>query len=479
MVILPGQFKRQPRYAARIALAGLGQGLRAFWMPQGEGSALVRNHVTGKRAVSFSGVTQGIAEHGHVLNFAIGQVDTGDVIDIAGSEITIALRLRLPASSTRRLFGNHENSSTGYLLYQNGFTVGCRLNNTLIAPSPVLVAGSWSQVAFSCFGGNKLVVLDGSVTSTSGGVVVSGTGTTVKLGAYNWPGHPDFNGDLEYVALWERGLSAPELLAFQENPYRIFASTRSRVASSAPSHALAASNLSTASSSSTGAITQAHTLAGQPSTQSNAADAIAITVSGIHDLVGTAADQTNSAGSGTVAQIHMIVPALFAQDASVASAAVAQIHVLAADEIRQGNLGNTTAVTRDHDDLAPVSLVQHNAGQTAVVRQAHILAAAFSLQRNRAGTGSTGDGVIVEPTLTTGTRAGIPIRKPGIPAGTPEWLKTMIEILVGRRGNRIAPPLYRTLDFSASPTKAECEALYSYTNEVREVVEKIVTRLDS
>ena len=93
---LMGQFGRQmrnqPRHAASVAQSGLGQGLRAFWIPQGEGSPLIRNHVTGKQAVGFGGVAQGISTYGHVLNFTTGHVDTGDVIDIAGSEITIALR---------------------------------------------------------------------------------------------------------------------------------------------------------------------------------------------------------------------------------------------------------------------------------------------------------------------------------------------------------------------------------------------------
>lgn len=70
-------------------------------------------------------------------------------------------------------------------------------------------------------------------------------------------------------------------------------------------------------------------------------------------------------------------------------------------------------------------------------------------------------------------------KKPGIPSGTPDWLRTMLEIIVGRRGNAIDAPKFQTLTFSATPTKTECEALYAYLNDVRQGVEDILTRLDS
>ena len=71
------------------------------------------------------------------------------------------------------------------------------------------------------------------------------------------------------------------------------------------------------------------------------------------------------------------------------------------------------------------------------------------------------------------------LRKPGIPPGTPIWLKTTIEILTGRRGNRIEVPKFQALSFSATPTKAECEALYRYINSMRHSLEQIIKKLDS
>lgn len=101
-------------------------------------------------------------------------------------------------------------------------------------------------------------------------------------------------------------------------------------------------------------------------------------------------------------------------------------------------------------------------------------------QANELGTGYiTQIGTIPEPGMTTRAAETSGIKKPGIPNGTPDWLKTMLETVIGRRGNAIEVPKFQTLTFSASPTKAECEAMYAYTNDVRRAVEDILTRLDS
>lgn len=71
------------------------------------------------------------------------------------------------------------------------------------------------------------------------------------------------------------------------------------------------------------------------------------------------------------------------------------------------------------------------------------------------------------------------MKKPAIPDGTPIWLRTTIEIICGRRKNRIAAPPARTLTFSSPPTQAECEALYAYVNEVRTALGQLISRLDS
>lgn len=64
--------------------------------------------------------------------------------------------------------------------------------------------------------------------------------------------------------------------------------------------------------------------------------------------------------------------------------------------------------------------------------------------------------------------------QPGFPAAVRMWL----QIICGRRTNRIEPPPYPSLTFSSSPTKAECEALLAYTNRVNAAVHALIDRLD-
>lgn len=70
-------------------------------------------------------------------------------------------------------------------------------------------------------------------------------------------------------------------------------------------------------------------------------------------------------------------------------------------------------------------------------------------------------------------------QKPGIPAGTSEWLKTMLEILTGRRGNAIDVPTLPDITFSATPTQAEIQTLYDAVKTTHDLVRQIRDRLDS
>ncbi len=62
-----------------------------------------------------------------------------------------------------------------------------------------------------------------------------------------------------------------------------------------------------------------------------------------------------------------------------------------------------------------------------------------------------------------------------------EWVDAVvdnIDVLTGRRGNKITPPTKATLTFSATPTQAECEALYAYVNNVLRALVSVVNRMD-
>lgn len=70
-------------------------------------------------------------------------------------------------------------------------------------------------------------------------------------------------------------------------------------------------------------------------------------------------------------------------------------------------------------------------------------------------------------------------QKPGIPAGTEAWLKTMLEILTGRRGNAIDVPDIPDLTFSATPTQAECQALFDHLKATNAALRQFKDRFDS
>ena len=93
--------------------------------------------------------------------------------------------------------------------------------------------------------------------------------------------------------------------------------------------------------------------------------------------------------------------------------------------------------------------------------------------------GTINNGIVFEPDLMTGQPVSTAIKKPGVPTGTPDWEKTIFEIMLGRRGNAIPIPAEQDLTFSSSPTQAECQALLAYTNTVRDALDQLITRFDS
>jgi hypothetical protein len=94
--------------------------------------------------------------------------------------------------------------------------------------------------------------------------------------------------------------------------------------------------------------------------------------------------------------------------------------------------------------------------------------------------GKTPDlGIVNDAYLSALAVASYGIKKAGIPSNTLPWLKTNMEIMLGRRNNAIPVPIKRTLTFSATPTKAECEALYDYANSLQDALSRFITRFDS
>lgn len=223
-------------------------------------------------------------------------------------------------------------------------------------------------------------------------------------------------------------------------------------------HSLSGANSAQANTSGTAGIIQAHAFATASSIQANTASTGAITLSAVNDLVAANSAQADVSSVAAIDQPHVLVVSASMQVNPSTAVASTQVHVLVGAASTQANPGEAGAISLSSGNLASAPSMQVNPGGTGVIAQI---------------------GTVSEPGLMTGIDRIIRVKKPGIPAGTPEWLKTLLEIVIGRRGNAIEVPEFQTLTFSAAPTKAECEALYSYTNDIRTSVENILARLDS
>jgi len=167
-----------------------------------------------------------------------------------------------------------------------------------------------------------------------------------------------------------------------------------------------------------------------------------------------------------------------AQGKALPGEATTQAHILAEADLAQLNAGGILLISIGSGTLVGTPSTQANASGTGGVTQIHSLVATFCSQINKASAKAISDGVVIESALISKPAEATYIKKPGIPAGTPPWLKIMLEILTGRRGNRVTLPAFRTLTFSAPPTQAECEALYAYINSVRDSLEQLISRMD-
>lgn len=104
----------------------------------------------------------------------------------------------------------------------------------------------------------------------------------------------------------------------------------------------------------------------------------------------------------------------------------------------------------------------------------------YGIRRKGTFSGKTTDlGVITDAFMASLATKTAGIKKPGIPSDTPAWLRTNLEIYMGRRGNAIPIPEKTALTFSATPTKEECEALDAKVNAMHEAMKKLITRFDS
>ncbi len=506
VIILPNRFNKQPQYAAPIDYAGLGKGVRILWNPavgsvdlatgrawsKGGNAAIARGqkgHVfTFDGVDDYYGYTGYPELTGNVGSFfiwcpTVGAADTyGHVFFgasspvVSGHQVTQGLQVQIgsspPSAGTLSSWFNTRNRSL--VLVSGGTAAKCR--------------------AF----------LDGKDSGLTwpGAPVAWGPGNkNFNLGRYVGGPSWDFDGTILIAGHTEKVWGDAESRAFHDNPWQLFKiSPKKRWNSGGTIHYLTAETQAQANFGDMGAVTQDHALVGSASMQNGTGSAgpliqdQALAVAPIAQtstssvagpieqdqvLAIVSNAQINTFSSGAVTQARLLIVPGQTQGQACTAPAITQAHLIVAAAPAQENTSTPGSLYIGSDGLETEPAVQGNAAGTAIITQAHILIVSFPSQGNKAGTGAVSDGIVVEAALSTGMTATLRIKKPGIPAGTPDWLKTMIELLTGRRGNRIMPPAFRALTFSAVPTRAECEALYIYTNDVRIAVERIITRLDS
>jgi len=268
-----------------------------------------------------------------------------------------------------------------------------------------------------------------------------------------------------------------EVRSFADNPFSVYKAPASRLWAVSSVITLVGANSSEANTSGTGAISQVHILAGATSTQSDAASAAAITQT--HILVGANSSQDNVSSTGSIAGGANLTAASSDQANASSTGAITQTHALVITALAQVNPSSAIAITQI-GILRGTNLAQSNSGGAgAISLSTGNLAVASPVQINLTGAGAISQSGTVFDQGPSSPAVSTAFKKPGIPAGTPPWLKIFLEIIAGRRGNKIAVPLRQNLTFSATPTKAECEALYSYVNDVRASLDTLVNRLDS
>jgi hypothetical protein len=395
------------------------------------------------------------------------------------------------------------SSQTGFFLGQNNSNKWCFAVNNAAPESCVGGSPSIGSRDFICgvFDGTNSILYVNGVQVASAPATAPSASLLLYVGANgNGGGVPNyaFNGDIDMVGVYNRLFSPSEIYDLYQNPWQLFrvparklwpGDTRLGLSGVAviqvnsgsaveitQHHVLAVAGLTQAGSAPPGKIKQNQILAAAALVQSNLNSAAGITRGVALASAVIAPGRTLSAGK--VSQVHMLGMGALAQGKALPGEAITQAHILAEADLTQLNAGGILLISIGSGKLVGKSSTQANASGTGVVTQIHSLVATFCSQINKASAKAISDGVVIESALISKPAEAIHIKKPGIPVGTPPWLKTMLEILTGRRGNRITLPAFRTLTFSAPPTQAECEALYAYINSVRDSLEQLISRMD-
>lgn len=399
------------------------------------------------------------------------------------------------------------------------------------------VVGQTDFVLGTFDGTNQITLyVNGIQTGTT--TVDNGVPTTLwqmAIGRYPFSSAANWVGDISLVGFYSRAFSAQEIYSLAQNPWQLFKSPPRRIYTVASTGSTGSANVTNANDTvvASGTVTAVGTLArtnqndtvvasgkatvtgslaktnqNDTSVASGKATATGtVNVTNANDTCiasGTVGGETTgsanvtnandtSVASGSVTAVGALAKTN-SNDTVVASGAVTAtgtVNATNADDTcaASGSVSDAATGTADvtnADDTCAASGTITAVGTVAVTNQNDTSVASATAKAignvnvtNRydtsEATGFLNNGVITE-TLTART---VRVKKPGVPKGTPEWLKTTVETMLGRRGNAIPIPSAQDLTFSSTPTKEECEALHSHVNDIRTALESLINRFDT
>lgn len=497
-LILPARFRQQPQSAPRLAPAYQDAELLAPCI-DGTGSDIARaNHLLPGTAPART-----IRQHGYALNFNGSShylVSARSVKPAA--QFTVFAWVRPAAINTSYARIVETDYTSGFYLGSNTASRYCWIVNNASLEGCIggqQVAGQRDFVCGVFDGSNRILYVNG-VQAASGAATAPSGALPVYISRWNNTAGYYWNGDIDTVAIFNRALGSSEIWSLYQNPWQLFKAPARRLWSAPDTQNLAGAGPVQANATATAAIVQAHALGAIPAVQFNASATAAVTQD--HTLASAGVEaQPNTGATGMIAQIHTLASDDATQAGSASAAGIVIALALSTAPCSQANATSIGEIAQAYALAMMPTLTQLNSSRVAAITQAHALVVSNTAQANIGSSAAiiTETGNLAPAALLQTNICGSAVialvgaipdvfrnpmavstatKKPGIPGGTPEWLKTFLEIISGRRGNRTVIPPLEILTFSATPTKAECEALYSYVNKVRASMADLINRLD-
>jgi hypothetical protein len=523
-LLVPRRFAQQPQYVAPIDRQGLGKGVQLLFNPALGPVDLATSRIwvpNGTPNITTSPLGKVFSFDGGASDDAYTYTGYPEITGNVGTFFMWAPTVGA-ADTFGHIFLSNSTASANYFQVANDNTIFAFAQQSTGAISWFNSTNRSLVICSAGTAGSTKAYLDGA----DSGLTWSATPTSwasgskdMSIGRYSGGVAWDFAGTMLVIGYTTRVWGATEARAFHESkglallkspPRRLWVPASSGVSGTVSctnaNDTLAAAGTTTVTgtlaktnANDTSAASGTTTVTGSLA-RTNANDTVSASGSVGSAVTGTLA-YTNandtSAASGTTTVIGSLAKTN-SNDTLAASGTTTVTGSLAKTNANDTSAasGTTTIVgtlakTNANDTVsASGTVTTGSTGTVAYTNQNDTLAASGtttilgSLARTNANdslsaSGTVNNGIIVESALTDGVIATIRIKKPGIPTGTPDWLKTTLEIVLGRRGNRITPPPAQTLTFSATPTKAECEALYAHVNNVHSALTDLINRFDT